>query len=89
MKGIPLCACCGRDAHRAAIALARALEAEDFDKANEIARSWSQRQLMHGLLFVVAGLLAALREHSEDGCDCGSDRWLNEWALQLAGETSS
>jgi hypothetical protein len=74
-----------REHYRAAWALFRALETEDYAMAEEIARTWEPMDLQRGLTLVAASLRQSLQEHAREvGCDCGSDSWLKEHVFLAA-----
>lgn len=74
-----------RDDVRAAWALFKALETDDYDTANDIADAWDAFDLQRGLTLVAAVIRAELRQHAEQvGCACGSDEWLDEHVLHAA-----
>jgi hypothetical protein len=69
------------EGYAAALSYFRAVETDPMtDEANETAelliREYGEAEIMAGLALVAALLRDALLQHA-NGCDCGSDAWLD------------
>jgi hypothetical protein len=68
--------------YRLAWRLFQALERNDTAFIEAITDSSPSEDLPSGMGLVAARLRDALEEHAREvGCDCGSDRWLEEEAI--------
>jgi hypothetical protein len=58
----------------------------DEETASLIRENWDADQLVGALAVAAAVLVSELREHAT-GCRCGSDQWLEEYALGLTARS--
>ena len=73
------------ETYGAAWGLLSALAREDWDTATLISENWAPGPMCDALVLVGEVLLSNLRHHAEDrGCDCGSQRWVEDQALHAA-----
>jgi hypothetical protein len=76
------------EGYRAALSYFRLVETDPMtDEANETAGmlvdEYGEEEIMAGLALVAAFIRDALREHA-NGCDCGSDAWLDRAVADAA-----